>query len=115
MSFAQCSSLQNDEMDLVKLRELCEGETVQIPSKAVDMTLELILAEGEGKVQWKRFVIAMCAQVSGVEDVSGFVRLLMDPSMFGNNDGEIHKVCPSHPCSLFSSDAGDAFQGIACL
>ena len=46
------------------LIQLCEGETVNIPSKAVDMTLELILSgEGEGKVQWKRFVIAMCAQV----------------------------------------------------
>ena len=87
----ECQSLEKDEMDLVKLREVCEGETVGIPPKAVDMTLELIMVEDESKVQWKKFVIAMCAQVSGVEDVTGFVRLLMDPSMFGDAEGQIHK------------------------
>jgi hypothetical protein len=29
--------------------------------------------------------------VSGVEDVTGFVRLLMDPAMFGDQNGEIAK------------------------
>uniref|UniRef100_A0A7S0VPC3 RIIa domain-containing protein n=1 Tax=Hemiselmis tepida TaxID=464990 RepID=A0A7S0VPC3_9CRYP len=87
----ECSNLKSEEIELIKLREICEGETVGIPSKAVDMTLELILAEEEGKVQWRKYVIAMCAQVSGVEDVTGFVRLLMDPAMFGNDVGQLAK------------------------
>mmetsp|Transcript_1208 Transcript_1208/g.2611 ORF Transcript_1208/g.2611 Transcript_1208/m.2611 type:complete len:218 (+) Transcript_1208:48-701(+) len=87
----ELSSLPSQEIELIKLREVCEGETVGIPSKAVDMTLELILAEEEGRVQWKKYVIAMCAQVSGVEDVTGFVRLLMDPAMFGNEEGQLAK------------------------
>lgn len=29
--------------------------------------------------------------MSGVEDVTGFVRLLMDPAMFGDQNGEIAK------------------------
>lgn len=88
---AECNLANSEEMDLMKLRELCESEAVGIPPKAVDMTRELMLVEDEGRVQWKKFVVAMCAQVNGVEDVSGFVRLLMDPAMFGDDEGQLYK------------------------
>ena len=34
----------------------------------------------------------MGEQVVGVEDVTGFVRLLLDPGMFGNDDGQLSKT-----------------------
>jgi hypothetical protein len=83
----QLQALKADDIDIPKLREICEGEAVGIPAKAVDMTLELLMAQEDPNINWKRFVVAICAQVSGVEDVTGFVRLLMDPAMFGNDDG----------------------------
>jgi hypothetical protein len=43
------------------------------------------------RVQWKHFVVAVCTQVSGIEDVTSFVKLLLDPMMFGNDEGLIKK------------------------
>lgn len=79
-------------MEVGKLRELCEQSGV--PLGATSGILELILPPDDtsGRLQWKHFVVALCAQVGGVEDVTGFVRLLLDPGMFGNDDGKLPKT-----------------------
>jgi len=86
-----CQESGRDELEVAKLRELCEQSGV--PLGATSGILELILPPDDtsGKLPWKHFVVALCAQVGGVEDVTGFVRLLLDPGMFGNDDGQISK------------------------
>jgi hypothetical protein len=79
-------------LEVGKLRELCEQSGV--PLGATSGILELILPPDDtsGRLQWKHFVVALCAQVGGVEDVTGFVRLLLDPGMFGKDDGQLSKT-----------------------
>mmetsp|Transcript_4866 Transcript_4866/g.9646 ORF Transcript_4866/g.9646 Transcript_4866/m.9646 type:complete len:210 (+) Transcript_4866:182-811(+) len=86
----ECKDHVKEEVELAKLRELCESAGV--PSSVVNETLELIFSEEEGRLQWKHFVVALCSRVASVEEVTGFVRLLLDPGMFGNDNGEIHKT-----------------------
>ncbi|KAJ1492835.1 hypothetical protein T484DRAFT_1770026 [Baffinella frigidus] len=104
---AECNDFARDDLEHSKLRELCEaagvpqqalwelGEAAGVPQQVMMNALGLMeLAEEEERVQWKQFVVALCTQVSGIEDVTAFVKLLMDPLMFGNDDGLIAKVPP---------------------
>jgi hypothetical protein len=86
----ECKDHLRDTVELGKLRELCE--VAGVPSNIVEETLELIFTEEEGQVAWKYLAVALCARVSSVQEVTGFVRLLLDPGMFGNEDGQIHKA-----------------------
>lgn len=88
----ECQAIGRDDLEVGKLRELCEQSGV--PLGATSGILELILPPDDtsGHLQWKHFVVALCAQVGGVEDVTGFVRLLLDPGMFGNDDGQLSKT-----------------------
>jgi len=88
----ECQAIGRDDLEVGKLRELCEQSGV--PLGATSGILELILPPDDtsGHLQWKHFVVALCAQVGGVEDVTGFVRLLLDPGMFGNDDGQLPKT-----------------------
>mmetsp|Transcript_10351 Transcript_10351/g.24495 ORF Transcript_10351/g.24495 Transcript_10351/m.24495 type:complete len:210 (-) Transcript_10351:299-928(-) len=86
----ECKDQLKEDVELAKLRELCE--VAGVPAAIVNETLELIFTEEEGVVQWKHFAVALCARVASVEDVSGFVRLLLDPGMFGNDEGMLHKA-----------------------
>ena len=88
---AECNEFARDDLEHSKLRELCEA--ADVPHQAMVNALGLMdLAEEEERVQWKQFVVALCTQVSGIEDVTAFVKLLMDPLMFGNDDGLIAKA-----------------------
>mmetsp|Transcript_46192 Transcript_46192/g.92329 ORF Transcript_46192/g.92329 Transcript_46192/m.92329 type:complete len:136 (+) Transcript_46192:337-744(+) len=86
----ECKDQLKEEVDLAKLREICESAGV--PSSIVNETLELIVTEEEGQLQWKHFAVALCSRVSSVQEVTGFVRLLLDPGMFGSEAGEVHKA-----------------------
>ena len=91
-----------DEVDLPRLRELCLSSG--IPPKALNEALEFVLdsdaaAAGTGNINWKRLVVALCSQVGGVQNVRDFVRLLMDPNMFGDENGCIGKT---EFCQLFN-------------
>ena len=88
----ECQAIGREDMDVGKLRELCEQSGV--PLGATSGILELILPPDDtsGSLRWKHFVVALCAQVGGVEDVTGFVRLLLDPGMFGNDEGQLAKT-----------------------
>eukprot|EP00277_Geminigera_cryophila_P022155 CAMPEP_0179468342 /NCGR_PEP_ID=MMETSP0799-20121207/49303_1 /TAXON_ID=46947 /ORGANISM="Geminigera cryophila, Strain CCMP2564" /LENGTH=284 /DNA_ID=CAMNT_0021274319 /DNA_START=82 /DNA_END=937 /DNA_ORIENTATION=- len=87
-----CNDAGREEIEVGNLRELCEQSGV--PLGATSGILELILPPDDtsGRLPWKHFVVALCAQVGGVEDVTGFVRLLLDPGMFGNDEGQISKT-----------------------
>ncbi len=87
-----CQEGGREDIEVAKLRELCEQSGV--PLGATSGILELILPPDDsvGRLPWRHFVVALCAQVGGVEDVTGFVRLLLDPGMFGNDEGQISKV-----------------------
>lgn len=88
----ECQGTGREDMEVAKLRELCEQSGV--PLAATSGILELILPpdDSSGRLPWKHFVVALCAQVGGVFDVMGFVRLLLDPGMFGNEEGQISKT-----------------------
>jgi len=87
-----CQEGGREDIEVAKLRELCEQSGV--PLGATSGILELILPPDDsvGRLPWRHFVVALCAQVGGVEDVTGFVRLLLDPGMFGNDQGQISKA-----------------------
>jgi len=87
-----CNDAGREEIEVGNLRELCEQSGV--PLGATSGILELILPPDDtsGRLPWKHFVVALCAQVGGVEDMTGFVRLLLDPGMFGNDEGQISKT-----------------------
>ena len=87
----ECQGTGREDIEVAKLRELCEQSGV--PLAATSGILELILPpdDSSGSLPWKHFVVALCAQVGGVLDVTGFVRLLLDPGMFGNDEGQITK------------------------
>merc|ERR1711966_108458 len=81
-----------DDIEIAKLKEMCEQSGV--PLDATSGILDLIVSPDDtsGRVAWKNFVVALCAQVGGIEDVTGFVRLLLDPGMFGSDEGRIATV-----------------------
>uniref|UniRef100_A0A7S0QER5 RIIa domain-containing protein n=1 Tax=Cryptomonas curvata TaxID=233186 RepID=A0A7S0QER5_9CRYP len=84
-----------EEVEVQRMVELCEQHGIS-PS-AVEQALMVLLpatpdAGGPAPINWRRLVVALCAQVVGVEDVKGFVRLLLDPTMFGDDNGRIAKT-----------------------
>ena len=87
-----CKESSRDDIEIAKLKEMCEQSGV--PLGATSGILELIVSPDDtsGRVAWKNFVVALCAQVGGIEDVTGFVRLLLDPGMFGSDEGRIATV-----------------------
>eukprot|EP00960_Hanusia_phi_P030668 748780-Hanusia_phi.AAC.3 len=76
-----------EEKEISALIEMAEQS--DIPRAAVSQALEVVVEEGSNRVSWKRVVVTLCSQVSGVEDVLQFVGLLMDPGMFGDDEGKI--------------------------
>uniref|UniRef100_A0A7S4L9A9 RIIa domain-containing protein n=2 Tax=Guillardia theta TaxID=55529 RepID=A0A7S4L9A9_GUITH len=76
-----------EERDINALIEMAEQS--DIPRAAISQALDLVSQEGSNRVSWKHLVVTLCSQVGGVEDVTQFVGLLMDPGMFGDDDGKI--------------------------
>ena len=87
----ECVGSGRDEIDVARLREICEQ--CGVPTGATSGIIELIVPPDDTseRLPWKNFVVALCAQVGGIEDVTGFVRLLLDPCMFANDEGQIAK------------------------
>mmetsp|Transcript_76551 Transcript_76551/g.206242 ORF Transcript_76551/g.206242 Transcript_76551/m.206242 type:complete len:217 (-) Transcript_76551:263-913(-) len=83
-----------EDVELGRISEVCVR--LGIPPSAVEHALSVLLpptpdSDTPPPVSWKRLVVALCAQVEGIEDVKGFVRLLLDPQMFGDDTGSISK------------------------
>jgi len=79
-----------EDVELGRISEVCVR--LGIPPSAVEHALSVLLpptpdSDTPPPVSWKRLVVALCAQVEGIEDVKGFVRLLLDPQMFGDDTG----------------------------
>jgi hypothetical protein len=89
-----CKEGGSEEIQVGRLRSVCEE--CGVPLGAISGILQMILPPDDsvGRLPWSHFVVALCAQVEGAEDVgvAGVVRLLLDPGMFGNDQGQISKA-----------------------
>jgi len=89
-----CREGGSEEIQVGKLRSVCEE--CGVPLGAISGILQMIIPPDDsvGSLPWSHFVVALCAQVEGVENVgvAGVVRLLLDPGMFGNDQGHISKA-----------------------